>query len=143
MGRPGAGMPMMGGEMGQMMEMMQRMMGGMPGAGGMRMSPMGDEGSQMGRMGEMMQSMGQMMGTMGRMMSGRAMGIMEGPSPAAAEQRLAALKSRLSITDAQTPQWNAFADALQSGEQKVRSAFAEARQAPTSLSAPDRAELRV
>jgi hypothetical protein len=65
------GMPMMGGDMGQMMRMMQTMMA----QGGMR-------------------------GSMGMM----PLDHIEG--------RIAFLKAELGITDAQEPQWNAFANAL-------------------------------
>jgi hypothetical protein len=143
MGQPGAGMPeMMGGGMSEMMGMMQRMMGGM-GMGESPMSATEGETGQMGQMAEMMQSMGRMMGAMGRMMEGRGMGMMAEQAFMPNEQRLALLKSRLNITEAQMPQWNAFADALQSGAGKVRAAYAEARQAGVPASAPDRTELRV
>ena len=36
------------------------------------------------------------------------------------EGRIAFLKTELKITDAQTPQWNAFADALRANAQRIR-----------------------
>jgi hypothetical protein len=68
---------------------------------------------------------------------------MESPPAAPTEQRIAMLKSALNITDAQMPQWTTFADALQSGAQKVRAAHAEVREGEIPTSAPDRGELRV
>jgi hypothetical protein len=141
MGRPDIGPGMMGADMAQMMAMMRHMMGSMASdeAG---TPPSADESS---RMSEMMQSMSHMMAIMGRMMEERGMGgPMESPPPAAPiERRIAMLKAALDITDAQMPQWTAFADALRSGVQKVRAAHAEARQGEMPTSAPDRGELRV
>ena len=140
MGGPEDGVGMMGAEMGQMMRMMGGMMGSMAGGGGG--NPSTDE--ERARMGAMMQSMGQMMANMGRMMGPQGMGGRMGPPDAgSSEQRIASLKAALGITEAQTPQWTAFANALRSGEQKVRSAFMETRQVGIPASAPDRAELRV
>jgi hypothetical protein len=138
MGRTGTGPAMMGADMAQMMEMMRSMMGSMEGEEAGTLSA--DEGSHMG---EMMQSMSHMMATMGRMMKERGMGgPMESAPTAPTEQRIAMLKSVLDITDAQMPQWTAFADALRSGAEKARAAHAEVRQGEMPTSAPDRGELR-
>jgi hypothetical protein len=129
---------MMGGDMRQMMEMMNRMMGGMAGPG----TP-GTE-SDVTHLGQMMRSMGEMMGAMGRMMEEGDMGGMTETTPLApAERRIAHLKSELGITAAQEPQWAAFADALRTGRQKIREAYAEALRDGLPVSVPDRAELRV
>ena len=137
---PGDGSAMMGTDMSQMMETMRRMMGTMMGAPEPRPPSSADEGS---RMGEMMQSMGQMMGTMGRMMEEHGpSGAMKSPS-AQIDRRIAALKSALDITDAQMPQWTAFADALRSGSQKAGAIYAQTLHGGTPTSAPERAELRV
>jgi hypothetical protein len=68
---------------------------GMP---GMEHGSMGgmDHGAMMGDMGQMRSMMHEMMGQM----SGQA------------DERIAALKTELKITDAQAPLWNSFADAL-------------------------------
>jgi hypothetical protein len=63
--------------------------------------PDGQSG-MMGNMGAMMPMMRQMMGQQGGM----------GMPFEHTEGRIAFLKTELKITDAQTPQWNAFADAL-------------------------------
>jgi hypothetical protein len=74
------------------MDQMRSMMGGMMGQPGM------------------MGNMGQMMPMMHQMMMGQQYGI--GMPFEHVEGRLAFLKTELKITDAQTPQWDAFADAL-------------------------------
>ncbi len=102
--------PMMGQGMGGMMmnmDQMRPMMGGM----------MGQQSGQSGMMGGMMGSgmMGQMMPMMRQMMMGQqgGMGAMGLPFEHV-EGRIAFLKAELGITDAQAPQWNAFADTLRS-----------------------------
>lgn len=134
-GQPGGAPAMMGGDMGRMMQMMNRMTGGMAPA---------DEADDASRMGQLMQSMSQMMATMGGMMEERGTGeAVEAPRAAPVERRIAFLKTQLGITDAQQPQWTAFADALRAGPQNVRAAYAEALKGGPPASAPDRAELRV
>jgi len=60
------------------------------------------------------------------------------------EGRIAFLKTELKITDVQTPQWNAFADALRANAQRIREMRATMMQggmmgqSDASLSAPDR-----
>ena len=81
--------------------------------------PMGMMGSGMmsggmAPMMQMMQGMTEMMQGMMRMMQAHGQspapsGMMTG---AMMEERLAAVKSELGITEAQSPQWNAFAEAL-------------------------------
>jgi len=102
---PGMGsmMPMM-----QMMQMMQS--------------------SQMMQMAQMMQ----MMQAMQTMQSGRAGGMTApGMAPMAGmsvmpsqntEALIAGYKQALAITDAQLPQWNAFADSVRSGAKQIRAA---------------------
>ncbi len=140
MGPDGAG-GKMGADMGRMMEMMSRMMGAMGSGGDAGMPPSADDTTHMG---QMMQSMAQIMGTMGRMMEEGSMGAAaETPPVAPAERRVAILKAQLGITEEQLPQWTAFADALRSGPQKVRAAYAEALQGGPPVSAPARAAGRV
>ena len=94
--QPGNQQP--GGQPGMMMNMdqMRQMMGGM----------MGQQDGQSGMMG----NMGAMMPMMRQMMMGQQGGM--GLPFEHAEGRIAFLKTELRITDAQTPQWNAFADTL-------------------------------
>jgi hypothetical protein len=78
------------------MDQMRQMMGGM----------MGQQDGQSGMMG----NMGGMMPMMRQMMMGQQGGM--GMPFEHTEGRIAFLKTELRITDAQTPQWNAFADTL-------------------------------
>ncbi len=98
-GQPG----MMGPGMMMNMDQMRSMMGGM----------MGQQSGQPGMMGPGM--MEQMMPMMRQMMMGQqgGMGAMGLPFEHV-EGRIAFLKAELKITDAQAPQWNAFADTLRS-----------------------------
>jgi hypothetical protein len=57
------------------------------------------------------------------------------------EGRIAFLKTELKITDAQLPQWNAFADAIRSNARKSTDIFGAAGQA-AALNAPDRLDRR-
>ncbi|WP_211101145.1 Spy/CpxP family protein refolding chaperone [Azospirillum oryzae] len=91
----------MGGGMMMNMDQMRPMMGGM----------MGQQSGQSGMMGQMMPMMRQMM--MGQQGGMGAMGAMGLPFEHV-EGRIAFLKAELKITDAQAPQWNAFADTLRS-----------------------------
>ena len=94
----GQGMPMGGGDMGQMMQMMQRMMAMRAGAGMMR---------HLDRI----------------------------------DAHLAYARAALHITDAQAPQWNAFAEAARAAAQGLRQALAPAVQAAGQpLSAPEQLE---
>jgi hypothetical protein len=88
------------------MDQMRSMMGGMMGQPGM-----------MGNMGQMMPMMHQMMmGQQGGMGMGMGMPFEH------AEGRIAFLKAELKITDAQAPQWNAFAETLRSNAMSHRAA---------------------
>jgi hypothetical protein len=66
----------------------------------------------MGNMGQMMPMMRQMMGQQGGMGMGMPFEHVEG--------RIAFLKAELKITDAQAPQWNAFAETLRSNAMSHR-----------------------
>lgn len=103
--------------------------GGMSGqTGGMQNQQQGQSGAmggmsgQTGQGGMMMDHMARMMDAMRGRMGGMS-GI--GMSPGMAdltdriEGRIAFLKAELRITDAQTPVWNAFAEALRSGRQHL------------------------
>jgi hypothetical protein len=98
-----------------------------PGAPGMGMSAMGGMDQMMGgNMEQMMRTM------MARMMSGDSMpnmGPMMGPRAGMAslqhiEGQIAFYKAELHITDAQTTQWNAFADALRAGAKRLQAVYA-------------------
>ena len=90
--------------MDQMRSMMSGMMGQQDGQPGM-----------MGNMGQMMPMMRQMMGQQGGMGMGMPYEHVEG--------RIAFLKAELKITDAQAPQWNAFAETLRSNALSHRAAY--------------------
>ncbi|PWC69723.1 hypothetical protein TSH20_08840, partial [Azospirillum sp. TSH20] len=94
------GQPAMPGMM-MNMDQMRPMMGGM----------MGQQSGQSNMMGSGM--MEQMMPMMRQMMMGQQGGISAMGLPFEhVEGRIAFLKAELGITDAQAPQWNAFADTL-------------------------------
>ncbi|MGQ0675447.1 MAG: Spy/CpxP family protein refolding chaperone, partial [Rhodospirillales bacterium] len=99
--QPGPGMGMMGGQ--GMMGMMggQGMMGGMPMM----------QGGMMGGQG--------MMG----MMHGGGQGAMAIGPGKHVEGRLAFLRAEIGITAAQTPQWNAFADAVRKANKDMMAAM--------------------
>jgi hypothetical protein len=105
--QPGGQQP--GGQPGMMMNMdqMRSMMSGM----------MGQQDGQPGMMG----NMGQMMPMMRQMMMMGQQGGMGMPYEHV-EGRIAFLKTELKITDAQAPQWNAFAETLRSNALAHRTA---------------------
>jgi hypothetical protein len=126
MGGIGAQSPDMAGMM-QMMEMMQS--------------------SQMMQMAQMMQMMQMMQAMQGGGVPGAMQGAGMPPGMPGAmgglgaaggdvEPLIAGYKSALAITDAQLPQWNAFADSLRAGAkhiQQARSATTPAAPAPAQL----------
>jgi hypothetical protein len=86
-------------------------------------------------------------GDMGRMMSmmrtaqgGDGMGMMP---IAHIEGWIAFYKAELGITDAQLPQWNAFADALRNNAKDMQAAMATAMQGGMPTTAPARADAMV
>jgi hypothetical protein len=90
------------------------------------------------------------MGNMGSMMDGGMgqMTEMMGGGPAMApfahiEGRIAFLKTELAVTDAQTPQWSAFAGALRSGAKSMRESMANMMQADKPANAADRTDVMV
>ena len=135
-GMPGLGMPGLG-----MTGPMGPLGGGgaqSPGMGGMMQMMQMMQSSQMIQMAQMMQMM-QMMeamqgGGMPRGMPGAIGGM--GAAGGDVEQLIAGYKAALAITDAQMPQWNAFADTLRSGAkqiQQARGATSPAASAPAQL----------
>ena len=143
---PGAGptapqMGMMMGDMRQMMGMMQQMMGMMsggagqgPAAGGMPMM-----GVKPGGGGP---SMGMGPGGPGRMAGQPGADGMPGMFRHT-EGILAFYKAELRITEAQTPQWNIFADAARAGAKGMREALQRAATQPATATAAERLERRV
>ncbi len=103
-------------------------------SGAMPMMGMGNmTGGEMGRMMSMMPMMRMMHG-------GGGMGMMPFDH---IEGRIAFYKAELGITDAQLPQWNAFADALRGSAKGVRTAMTPMMQAGVPTTVPARMEAMV
>ena len=117
------------------------MMGrGMMGGGMMGPGMMGMACDRMAPMMHMMQGMTEMMQGMTQMMQGTMQrpafaGMMSGGM---VEGRIASLKTRLGITDAQQPQWNAFADALRARAKAMQGMRARMMPQGTTVGWPDR-----
>ena len=77
-----------------------------------------------------MGNMQQMMSMMRSMMT--MMGAQSGMMSADIEGRIASLKATLKITDAQTPQWNRFADALRVAAKSMNGMFEQMMQPGTA-----------
>jgi hypothetical protein len=92
------------------------------------MAPMQGGMPMGGEMGRMMQNMMPMMGMM---------------APQRVEGRIAFLKTELKITDAQLPEWNAYADLLRKNAKAMSDAGGMMSQMAAPMSAPDRADQRV
>lgn len=114
-----------------------------PGPGGQPgMGMMPGPGGQPGMMGG---DMGQMMQMMQRMMAVRQGGMSPGARRAfeRIEGQLAYFRTELRVTDAQMPQWNAFADAVRAQSARLRQAYTQAMQsAGQPASAPAQLERR-
>ncbi len=102
--------------------------------GAARAMPMMDIGKMMAG------DMGRMMSLMRMMQCSDGMGMMPFDH---IEGRIAFYKAELGITDAQLPQWNAFADALRNGAKGMQMAIATAMQAGMPATAPARADAMV
>lgn len=98
----------------------------------------GKTGSEMMK-GDMSAMMGGGMGQMMQMMGG---GTAMAPF-SHIEGRLAFLKAELAITDAQSPQWSAFADALRERAKTMRNSMAGMMQADQPANSADRTEAMV
>jgi hypothetical protein len=97
-------------------------------------TPMGNMGAMMGGgMGPMMEMMG------GGMMGG---GMAMAPF-SHIEGRIAFVKAELAITDAQAPQWSAFADALRERAKTMRDSMTSMMQADKPANAADRTDAMV
>ena len=106
----------------------------------MPMRPDGGPGMMMS--GDMSQMMGMMQ--MMRMMQGGRMPMGMGPTGLQhIEGQIAYYKAELKITDAQAPQWNAFADALRGSAKRLQEAVAKSMQPNEALTAPEQMERRI
>jgi hypothetical protein len=101
-----------------------------PGASGNGMM-MGGNMPQMAQMMRTMMMMQQGMGPAGMMPLGHV------------EGQIAFYKAELHITDAQLPQWNAFADALRGNAATLQAAMQEGMQMSGSAAAPEQMERRI
>lgn len=128
------------------------MAGGPAQPGGMGMGPGGAKGGQPMMMGgDIAQMMGMMQMMHGQMMrmamgmgpGGMGRGGMAGSGLPHVEGRIAFLKAELAITDAQTPQWNTFADVLRAQAARMRQAAAPATPLAGTVSAPEQLERRI
>jgi hypothetical protein len=108
---------------------------GAPAAGGPGAMPIMD-------MGKMVPGGDGQMPPMMQMMRGNQMmpGMMQFQH---IEGRIAFLKAELAITDAQLPQWNAFADVLRANAKGMREGMTKMMQAGMPTTAPARAEAMV
>jgi hypothetical protein len=107
--------------------------------GGMPMRP-GGQGMMMG--GDMAQMMSMMQMMQGGMMP-MGMGARGGDPFQHIEGAIAFYKAELKITDAQAPQWNAFADALRANADRLRQTMMKAREAQGAVTAPEQMERRL
>mgnify|MGYP005816857899 CR=1 FL=1 len=96
--------------------------------------PMGTMGRD-GQAGMMAGDMKQMMSMMRSMMT--MMSAESGMMASHVEGRIASLKSELAITDAQTPQWNRFADALRAAAKSMNGMYGQMMQ-PKGTALPAR-----
>ncbi len=102
-----------------------------------------DPGAPSGGMGAMMGGGAMTGGDMGRMMEiMRAGGTAMAPF-SHVEGRIAFLKAELAVTDAQAPQWNAFADAYHANAKAMRDSMAGMIQANQPANAADRSDAMV
>lgn len=130
-------MGMMMGDMRQMMGMMQQMMGMM--GGGMPMMGMMPGGSAGGGPNA---GMGMAPGGPGPMAGQPGAAGMPGMFRHT-EGILAFYKAELRITEAQTAQWNGFAEAVRAGTKGMREAMQRATAQPATATAPEHLERRV
>lgn len=135
-------MGMMMGDMRQMMQMMQQMMQMMGGGGGAGSAPGAMAGSGM----PMMQMMP---GGPGMAMGGP--GATRGAAGSAGEPMmfkhvdgiLAFYKAELRITEAQTPQWNTFADAARAGAKAMRETLQRVSTQQAAQTMPEQIDRRL
>ena len=104
------------------------------------MGPRGQQATMGGESGGMMQMMAPMMRMM---MAGGMDGPMAMMQPRHIEGRIAFLKTELKITDAQSQQWNAFADALRQTAKTMTTMRERMMGSGTAASAPEVAEREV
>lgn len=95
-------------------------------------------GGNMEHMMPMMRMMQMMDGMMPR--DGGGMAMMPGQH---VEGRIAFLKAELAVTDAQLPQWNAFADAMREGAKSMQAAMAANMGSGMPATAPARSDAMI
>jgi hypothetical protein len=83
-------------------------------------------GGEMNQMMSMMRNMMTMMGAQSGMMSSNV------------EGRIASLRTEIKITDAQTPQWDRFADALRATSKSMNGMFEQMMQTGAAATLPGR-----
>lgn len=91
-------------------------------------------GGRAGMMGDMNQMMSMMRGMM------TMMGAQSGMMASHVEGRIASLKSDLEITEAQTPQWDRFADALRATAKSMNGMYGQMMQEKAAATLPARLE---
>jgi hypothetical protein len=119
----------------------QRPMGRGP-AQAMPMKPNATPGGQGMMMGADMAQM-QMMAMMRDGMMPMGMGPAGARPFQHIEGQIAFYKAELKITDAQAPQWTAFADALRSNAARLQESIAQASEAKGVVAAPEQMERRI
>jgi hypothetical protein len=106
---------------------------------GKTMQPGGKMPGMQGMMGGDMQPMMRMMQAMREQMAGQGMGTPMGMMGMDhIEGRIAFLKAELGISEAQQPQWNAFADVLRAQAGKMQAKHAQMMQGSMPEAFPDR-----
>ena len=104
--------------------------------------PMQSGGQGMMRGGDMAQMMPMMQMMQGGIMP-MGMGPRGGDPFRHIEGQIAFYKAELKITDAQAPQWSAFADALRANADRLRQAMMKGNEAQGAVTAPEQIELRL
>jgi hypothetical protein len=114
--------------------------GGMMSQGGMGPGGMMGQGGMMGPGGMMGGDMTQMMSMMRNMMN--MMSAQSGMMTPNVEGRIASLKTELKITDAQTANWNRFAEAMRATAGSMNSMYEQMMQSGPATTLPARLERR-
>ena len=105
--------------------------------------PMGQAGGASAMMGGDMTQMSDMMQMMRSGMMPMGIGLAGGRPFQHIEGQIAFFKTELKITDAQEPQWNAFADALRANAAHLQQAVAKATEAKGVVAVPEQMERRI
>jgi hypothetical protein len=110
--------------------------------GVMPMQP-GGQGIMGGDMAQMMTMMQMMQMMQGGGMMPMGMGPRGGDPLRHIEGQIAFYRAELKITDTQSNQWNAFADALRTNADHLRQVMMKAREAQGAVTAPEQMERRI